>query len=89
LGISADFKCLLNNYDVTSGSYGIKLLIQADVMTKPGEINTDGIVELTLNTDDMYGNPYYFDNYFIQEKVFDISSITNIKGISVYLYQDG
>lgn len=89
LGISADFKCLLNNYDVTSGSYGIKLLIQADVMTKPGEINTDGIVELTLNTDDMYGNPYYFDNYFIQEKVFDISSIMNIKGISVYLYQDG
>jgi hypothetical protein len=37
----------------------------------------------------MIGNPYYFDSYFGQEKVFDISDINNIEQIDVYFFQSG
>lgn len=88
LGVSVDFKCLLNSYNVISGSYGIKIYIHANVTDKPGN-NSIGIWELTFDSSEMIGNPYYFDDFFPQEKVFDISGITNIEKIEVYLYQDG
>ena len=88
LGVSVDFKCLLNSYNVISGSYGIKIYIHANVTDKPGN-NSIGIWELTFDSSEMIGNPYYFDDFFSQEKVFDISGITNIEKIEVYLYQDG
>ena len=37
----------------------------------------------------MYGNPYNFEDFFSQEKVFDISDINNIKQIDAYFYQNG
>lgn len=88
LGVSVDFKCLLNSYNVISGSYGIKIYIHANVTDKPGN-SSIGIWELTFDSSEMIGNPYYFDDFFPQEKVFDISGITNIEKIEVYLYQDG
>ena len=88
LGVSVDFKCLLNSYNVISGSYGIKIYIHANVTDKPGN-SSIGIWELTFDSSEMIGNPYYFDDFFSQEKVFDISGITNIEKIEVYLYQDG
>lgn len=44
--------------------------------------------ELTLSsTNDMYGNPYNFDSYYQQEKVFDISEIKQIEKMELYFYQ--
>jgi len=34
----------------------------------------------------MYGNPYNFETYFNQEKVFDISNINNIEKVEVWFY---
>jgi len=34
--MSADFRSLLNGYDVVSGTYGLKVLIEGDVVEKPG-----------------------------------------------------
>ena len=82
LGVSVDFKCLLNSYNVISGSYGIKIYIHANVTDKPGN-SSIGIWELTFDSSEMIGNPYYFDDFFSQEKVFDISGITNIEKIEV------
>lgn len=89
LGIQADFKSVLNGLDVVEGSYGIKILIYADVMTSPGEIDKNGVWELTFSSEEMVGNPYQFVAYFQQEKVFDISDIANIREIKVYFYQNG
>ena len=36
---------------------------------------------------DMYGNPYNFESYYQQEKVFDISAIKEIKKMELYFYQ--
>lgn len=86
LGISADFRSLLNGYDVVSGTYGLKVLIQGDVVEKPG-VTTQQIYELNFNSDDMVGNPYQFEIPFSQEKVFDISFINSINEIKIYFYQ--
>lgn len=86
LGMSADFRSLLNGYDVVSGTYGLKVLIEGDVVEKPG-VTTKQIYELNFNSDDMVGNPYQFEIPFSQEKVFDISFINSINRIEVYFYQ--
>ena len=89
LGITADFRSWLNGLDVVSGTYGLKVLIYTEVANAPGKVNKNAVYELTFNSSDMIGNPYQFESYFAQEKVFDISNINNIKQIDVYFYQDG
>lgn len=88
LGITADFRTWLNGLDVTTGTYGLKLLIYTDTILTPG-VTRESVYELTLSSADMIGNPYQFESYFTQEKVFDISHINNIKQIDVYFYQNG
>lgn len=86
LGISADFKSLLSGLDVVSGSYGLKVVLYAEVVISPGN-SKDSVFVLDFNSSDMIGNPYQFEDYFSQEKVFDISYISSIKRIDVYFYQ--
>lgn len=88
LGITADFRTWLNGLDVTQGTYGLKLLIYTDTILTPG-VNRESVYELNFSSADMIGNPYQFESYFMQEKVFDISKINNIKQIDVYFYQNG
>ena len=88
LGITADFRTWLNGLDVASGTYGLKIYIYTDVSVDNGETKTL-CYDLTFNNDDMYGNPYQFEDYFSQEKVFDISNINKINQIDVYFYQSG
>lgn len=89
LGLSADFRSWLNGLDVISGSYGIKVLLYTDIIEQAtGTAVSEVVYELTFSSADMVGNPYWFDDYFSQEKVFDISNITNIKRLEVYFYQD-
>lgn len=45
--------------------------------------------ELFLSSsEDMYGNPYNFESYYQQEKVFDISAIKEIQRMELYFYQE-
>lgn len=88
LGLSANFKSLLTGLDVASGSYGIKILIYTNIVQKAGAAATSTVYELTFSSADMIGNPYQFEDYFYQEKVFDISNISNIQKLEVYFYQD-
>ena len=87
LGITADFRSWLNGLDVASGTYGLKVYIHAN--SSINENKTPVVYDLTFTNDDMYGNPYLFEDYFSQEKVFDISSIDEITEIEVYFYQSG
>lgn len=86
LGVSANFKSLLSNFDVVSGSYGIKLVIYSEVIDKPGS-KKDTVYVLDFNSADMIGNPYQFEDFFSQEKVFDISYINRVKRVDAYFYQ--
>lgn len=88
LGVSAEFRSWLSELNVIKGAYGIKLLVYVDGSSSPG-VKNEIVYELTFSSEDMIGNPYQFDTYFQQEKVFDISSLNNIKKIDVYFYQDG
>lgn len=88
LGITANFRSWLNGLDVVEGIYGLKVLIYTEVLNTPGS-TTNAVYELTFSSADMIGNPYQFESYFYQEKVFDISNINNIKQIDVYFYQNG
>lgn len=45
------------------------------------------ITEVYLDSSDMFGNPYKFQTYFEQEKVYDVSALKNIYGINLYFYQ--
>ena len=88
LGLSANFRSWLTGLDVASGTYGIKILIYTDMVREAGATATNTVYELTFSSADMIGNPYQFEDYFYQEKVFDISTITNIQKLEVYFYQD-
>jgi hypothetical protein len=78
LGITAGFRSWLAGLDVVAGTYGIKVLIYTDIADAPGSTKKNAVYELTFSSADMIGNPYQFDSYFYQEKVFDISNINNI-----------
>lgn len=86
LGVSANFKSLLSNFDVVSGSYGIKLVVYSEIIDKPGS-KKDAVYVLDFNSADMIGNPYQFEDFFSQEKVFDISYINRVKRVDAYFYQ--
>ena len=45
------------------------------------------IDKVYLDSEEMYGNPYNFQSYFEQEKVYDITSIDTIVGMNLYFYE--
>lgn len=77
---------------VVQGKYGLRLIIT------PKRESVVSVVEdeenfksanyiLELNTDDMNGNPYDFTSFYIQQKLFDISSIGEIEQIKLQFYE--
>lgn len=96
LGIQASFQSWLNPFTdtngeirrVTKGEYGLELTIKVEEQdTQSGNSLLSNTYILYLNTNDMNGNPYEFDTYFQQEKVFDISQFKNITEMSLRFYQ--
>lgn len=88
LGLSANFRSWLSESDVASGSYGIKVLLYTNKVKQAGEQPENIVYELNFDSSDMIGNPYQFEDYFYQEKCFDISSISSISKLEVYFYQN-
>ena len=80
MGFSAKFLTWLGRYNTISGIYGLKFIF----------VSNDNVnYELDFNVNDMTGNPYQFETYHKQEKLFDISKFANIKELNIYLYQLG
>lgn len=88
LGISADFKTNLTQYNVISGSYGLHLDIGWEEKNSSSNTTQKHRSNIYLDTTDMWGNPYNYNTYFTQEKVFDISKISRLTDIKVYFYQN-
>ena len=82
LGIKADFKALLNSFNVETGNYGLLLEVFDSNSTE-----TTGSYLMQLDCAEMFGNVYNFPGFTSQEKVFNISNSLPIEKIKVYLYQ--
>ena len=82
LGLQAQFRSWINSYNPVEGSYGLELLIFSEI-DKGKRQQT----EIRLDSSNMYGNPYNFQSYFEQEKVYDISSLGTIYSMELYFYQ--
>ena len=81
LGLQGSFRSQVA--DAVEGSYGLKLELCARGTTD--EIKT--VATFYLDADDMYGNPYNFDGYYPQQKVFDISALAGFDIMRLYFYQ--
>lgn len=87
IGLQADFKSWLRQYNACAGRYGVRI----SVTTKEYSILDDGAEKTVSNTyymfldsSDMMGNPYGFDSFFAQQKVFDLSSaITEVANTQI------
>ena len=95
LGIKADFKTWVA--EAVQGSYGLRLEVTTEapntVPDKEGNQEngetTIATNTLTFNVNDMYGNPYNYETFYSQEKVFNISEFNKITEIKIYFYQNG
>lgn len=96
LGIQAQFSSWLGDLRVKSGSYGLKLRVEAekedaeDIENLPEEERIDNELlyyDFILDSTDMVGNPYDFGSYYQQEIVFDISDLSKIKRMELQFYQ--
>lgn len=88
LGVSAKFQAWLLDMDTTSGDYGLKITIEHEGVLAQGTYGSK-FDSLYFSAADMIGNPYAFESYYSQEKVFDISHFDKIKDIKVQFYQRG
>ena len=96
LGIQASFQSLLASfyyvatamdYLVDQGDYGLKLTIITETEATSKEDQKMAGYVLYLNCADMNGNPYDFQAFYLQEKVFDISTLGPIKAMKLEFYQ--
>lgn len=94
LGIQADFRSELGQYDIVSGHYGINVRVKSFTpsVVKMNDSTTEeqGYFKWTkfsLDSSDMFGNPYDFFIQTTQQVVFDITHLGEIVGILVTFYQ--
>lgn len=93
LGVSAQFKTLLREYDPIQGEYGLRFEFLG---LKDGwDIDKENLEKYyvyksdTFSNADMYGLVYGYDAYQKQEKLLNLQDFPYpIKGVRVYFYQD-
>lgn len=86
LGVKADFKSLLKEFNTVEGTYGLRIAIR--FIDSTNRTNSQVRV-ITFTNEDMYGNPYNFETYYTQEKLFTIADKDKIiDRIQVYFFQD-
>lgn len=86
ISLSAQFKTLLDNYDMRSGSFGLRL----DVYTKLNPSSEKYIVRsVFMDSSEMFGNPYAFILYTPQSRKYDLSQLGAVEKLSLWFYQKG
>ena len=85
LGLKADFKTIFDS-TIFKGNYGLRLEVQIQLTTEG--YTTHFTKSFELDSNEMFGNPYSFNDFFIeQSKMIDISNLGIIDGIKLYFYQ--
>lgn len=88
LGFNAKFRSWLAALEPIAGTYGIRIDIEGTEKTTTEESDIHKNYKYYLTSDEFYGDPYNFDVFYKQEKVFDVSKIAEITRIQVTFYQD-
>lgn len=104
LGIKANFRSWLRDKQIKSGDYGLIIEVTGKKKDAKQTVSTDAedpnktIIkieeiyitdQLKFSTKDFLGNPYSFETFFTQEKVFDISSFEEIIDIKISFFENG
>ena len=87
LGLSGDFRSWIYSLNPVTGSYGYRLEIDSE---QNALINGNAYTQTAifyLDSLDMFGNPFNFQTFFNQQKVFDISNLDKITNMRLYFYQ--
>ena len=87
LSIKGNFRTWLSALDVMKGSYGLCLYVVSKEALSNGN-DYERTFKFDLLSEEMYGNPFNFETYYLQEKIFDISNITNICYMELLLVQN-
>ena len=85
LGLKASFQSWLKDLNINTGNYGIRLYLTTD---KKDDKNENIVRVCTLDCSDMIGNPYNFESFYVQKKLFNIEDIKEISNIVVEFFQD-
>lgn len=83
LALSGSFQTLLKSFDVRFGDYGLNLVIK----TAAADSDKTAIKVCNLSCADMTGNPYNYQGFFPQAKIFDISNINQVIEMELWFYQ--
>lgn len=83
LALSGSFQTLLKSFDVRFGDYGLNLVIK----TAAADSDKTAVKVCNLNCADMTGNPYNYQGFFPQAKIFDISNINQVIEMELWFYQ--
>lgn len=86
LGLKASFQSWLKDLNINTGNYGIRLYLTTDKIDEQSKKNI--IRVCTLDCSDMIGNPYNFESFYVQKKLFNIEDIKKILNIEVEFFQD-
>lgn len=88
IGLKAGFKTSFNDLAVSSGHYGLFLYVDYETIIGSSNLRNTRTVRFRLDETDMNGNPYGFDTFHPQEKIFDISGIGTVKNLRVEIFQE-
>lgn len=87
LALKGNFRTWLSSLDVMKGTYGLVLyVVSKESLYDTGDF--ERTYKFNLFTSDMYGDPFNFETYYLQEKVFDISGLSNIIHMELLLVQN-
>ena len=87
LALKGNFRTWLSSLDVMKGTSGLVLY----AVSKESRYDTadfERTYKSDLFTDDMYSDTFIFETYYLQEKVFDISDLSNIIHMELLLVQN-
>ena len=79
LGLTSLFQS--NIPEAIEGTYGLEIRLYNGEDSKL-------LKTLQLSSNDMYGNPYNFNGYYTQQKLFDVSDLPAFDKVEIYFYQD-
>ena len=88
LALKGNFRTWLSSLDVVNGTYGLILYVVSRETLYNGN-DFERTYKFALSSEDMYGNPFNYETYYLQEKVYDISNISDIISMELIFYQDG
>lgn len=88
LGLEVDVTTLLHGYNLISGHYGLRIVVNGEIKGNNNEPNSYGYKTYSFSDENMYGNPYAYTSPSTQQIVVDISDFLRVDSIDVWFTQD-